>query len=307
MRRVTTVAAGVLAMALILIGLSGVANAASWPLVQSGHKGTNVRTVQHLVTHHGFATDVDGDFGPNTKNQVTAFQRANSLDADGIVGPNTWPKLVVEVAEGSTARHAVTAAKEQLNKHGAKLTVNGTFDAATTEAVKKFQSANGLTANGVVNTSTWRELVAGAGAVGGYSLPVAKSVLPRSEYDDPHHDYPAIDLPVSSGTPVYAVNGGSATKIPNTGSCGYGVTVNAKDGGVYTYCHFRQAAVASGEVKAGQLIGYSGNTGRTSGPHLHLQIKRNGTLVCPQRLLLAIYDGKPVPSVGSLPTTGCFY
>jgi murein DD-endopeptidase MepM/ murein hydrolase activator NlpD len=201
----------------------------------------------------------------------------------------------------------VTAAKEQLNKHGAKLTANGTFDAATAAAVTKFQQEHSLTANGKVTTETWRELIAGVGAVGGYSLPIGKSVLPRSEYDDPHHDYAAIDLPVASGTSVYAVNGVTATKIGNTGGCGYGVTITAKDGGDYTYCHFRQAAVASGEVRAGQLIGYSGNTGRSSGPHLHLQIKRNGTLVCPQRLLLAVYDGKPVPSIGSLPTSGCSY
>ncbi|SFB64511.1 Putative peptidoglycan binding domain-containing protein [Amycolatopsis marina] len=308
MRRMPAVVACVLTAAMVLLGLQGVATAASWPLVQSGHKGTDVRTVQHLVTHHGHATGVDGDFGPNTKTQVTAFQRAKSLDADGIVGPATWPKLVVEVGEGSTATHAVTAAKEQLNKHGAKLTANGTFDAATAEAVKKFQQENGLTVNGKVTTETWRELVAGIGDVGGYSLPVGKSVMPRSEYDDPHHTYPAIDLPTRTGTKVYAVNGGTATKIGNTGSCGYGVTIRAKDGGTYTYCHFKQAAVASGEVKAGQLIGYSGNTGRSSGPHLHLQLKRSdGALVCPQRLLLAVYDGKQVPAVGSLPTSGCFY
>ncbi len=194
-----------------------------------------------------------------------------------------------------------------LNKHGAKLTANGTFDAATAEAVTEFQREQGLTANGKVTVETWRELVAGVGAVGGYSLPIGKSVLPRSEYDDPHHTYPAIDLPVATGTSVYAINGGTAAKIANTGGCGYGVRITARDGGVYTYCHFKQAAVASGEVKAGQLVGYSGNTGRSSGPHLHLQITRNGKLVCPQRLLLAIYDGKQVPSIGSLPTSGCSY
>ena len=194
-----------------------------------------------------------------------------------------------------------------LNKHGAKLTANGTFDAATAEAVTEFQRENGLIANGKVTVETWRELVAGVGAVGGYSLPIGKSVLPRGEYDDPHHTYPAIDLPVATGTSVYAINGGTAAKIANTGGCGYGVRITARDGGVYTYCHFKQAAVASGEVKAGQLVGYSGNTGRSSGPHLHLQITRNGKLVCPQRLLLAIYDGKQVPSIGSLPTSGCSY
>ncbi|GAB3495230.1 hypothetical protein GCM10027521_44240 [Amycolatopsis cihanbeyliensis] len=281
-------------------------SAASWPLVQDGHQGTNVRTVQHLVTQHGHTTAVDGIFGPNTEREVRAFQQAEGLAVDGIVGPNTWAGLVVPVAEGSTATHAVEAAQEQLNKHGADLPVTGSFDTATGTAVRDFQDEHGIDPTGTVDTATWRELIAGVGAVGGYSLPLDRSAQPRSAYAASHHDYPAIDIPVWSGHSVYAVNGGRAVKIDQgSRGCGNGVQVTGRDGGVYTYCHFRSPAVASGEVEAGQLLGYSGTSGNSSGPHLHLQIKRNGTLVCPQRLLLAIYDGDTVPSIGSLPTSGC--
>jgi len=135
---------------------------------------------------------------------------------------------------------------------------------------------------------------------------VAKSALPRSEYDDPHHDYPAIDLPVGTGTPVYATRGGTATRLSGS-SCGNGYSVAGNDGATYTYCHFSSFSAANGTVNTGQLLGYSGNTGNSSGPHLHFAIKYGGVSRCPQNMLLAIYDGTTVPSPSSLPTSGCSY
>lgn len=282
------------------------ATAAEWPAAQEGDRGANVSTVQYLATHHGHATEPDGDFGPNTKTAVQAFQQAKGLDADGIVGDQTWPALVVDVAEGAQAPDAVNAAKVQLNKHGSSLPLDGAYDAATTEAVKQFQSAHGLNASGSVDQTTWHALAANAAPAGDYSLPIGKDVLPRDEYDDPHHDYPAIDLPVGTGTHVYAVNGGTATPISDD-SCGHGVVIEAGDGGRYSYCHFDQPALVSGPVAAGQHIGYSGNSGNSTGPHLHLGIRRDGKSVCPQPLLLAVYDGTPPPPIAELPTSGCSY
>lgn len=144
-----------------------------------------------------------------------------------------------------------------------------------------------------------------AAATEGYSLPVDQGLLDRDAYNQPHHDYPAIDLPVDTGTQVVAVNGGTASKVDDS-SCGYGVVIEADDGGRYSYCHFESPAVAEGRVEAGQHIGNSGNTGQSTGPHLHVQIKlSDGTLVCPQNLLLAIYDGAAAPPLSELPTSGC--
>ena len=280
------------------------ASAAQWPLAREGHRGPNVTTVQYLVTAHGHPTDPDGVFGPNTAAAVRAFQQAKGLGVDGIVGDETWPALVIEVAEGANAPAAVNAAKVQLNKHGAQFALDGVFDAAMADAVRSFQSEHGLPATGTVDTATWRALVSTSSI--DYSLPVARDTLPRSEYDDPHHDYPAIDLPVAEGTPVLAIRGGEATPV-NDSSCGYGVVIQATDGGRYSYCHFRQPALVSGAVTTGQHIGYSGNTGNSTGPHLHVGIRRNGVSVCPQPLLLAIYDGVTPPSIAELPTSGCTY
>jgi murein DD-endopeptidase MepM/ murein hydrolase activator NlpD len=137
-----------------------------------------------------------------------------------------------------------------------------------------------------------------------YALPLPHDALPRDEYDDPHHDYPAIDLPVPTGTDAFAVTEGDAEVFTDS-SCGNGVELTGTDGVLYTYCHFDSHAVESGHVAAGAKLGDTGTTGDSTGPHLHFQIKTDGTLRCPQNMLLALYDGQPPPPATELPTEGC--
>jgi murein DD-endopeptidase MepM/ murein hydrolase activator NlpD len=88
-----------------------------------------------------------------------------------------------------------------------------------------------------------------------------------------------------------------------------GVVVQATDGGRYVYCHLSRIDVAAGTtVKTASVLGLSGNTGHTTGPHLHVGISSgDATARCPQTLLLAVYDGATVPAPSALPTSGCFY
>jgi peptidoglycan hydrolase-like protein with peptidoglycan-binding domain len=283
---------------------------AAWTIESEGDIGPNVKAAQLLLRQRGYNIEADGDFGPLTRSAVVSFQQANGLTADGAVGPNTWGKLIITVREGSNG-DAVRAVQTLLVKNGRSVTVDGAFGPGTKSAVVSFQSAHGLSADGIVGPQTWQELEGsgnggGGGGAGGYSLPLARSALPRSEYDDPHHDYPAIDLPVGTGTPVYAIRSGTATRVSGS-SCGNGYSVAGNDGATYVYCHLSSFSAGNGAVSVGQLLGYSGNTGNSTGPHLHVGIKYGGYSRCPQRMLLAIYDGVSVPSASSLPTTGCFY
>ena len=104
----------------------------------------------------------------------------------------------------------------------------------------------------------------------------------------------AIDLRAAVGTPVYAAEDGTVDQVQNwdgrtkTGMQSYGNMVRIrhaayKGGSLRTrYAHLSKILVAAGqEVKAGDLIGYSGDTGNCAGAHLHFEVIYNGTRVNP--------------------------
>ncbi|MGK5547317.1 M23 family metallopeptidase [Streptomyces sp. URMC 127] len=87
------------------------------------------------------------------------------------------------------------------------------------------------------------------------------------------------DLVVSTGTPVMSVHGGTVVKAgPNGGGDGpaYGnaIVIKHADGTYSQYAHLSQIKVSVGQtVTTGQVIGLSGSTGNSSGPHLHFEIR----------------------------------
>jgi Putative peptidoglycan binding domain len=137
--------------------------ALTWPLEQEGSTGEDVRTVQYLVTAQGHPTGVDGDFGPLTKAAVEAFQSSRGLGVDGIVGPQTWPQLIIEVQQGSTG-DAVRAVQSQIHSRGDganQITIDGIFGPVTDNTVRAFQTLLGLSVDGIVGPQTWNHLVNG--------------------------------------------------------------------------------------------------------------------------------------------------
>jgi peptidoglycan hydrolase-like protein with peptidoglycan-binding domain len=161
---VALAAAGGLATAGVSAATSGSpaahAAAVNWPTVRQGAKGERVRTIQYPLTARGFREPADGVYGKDTTASVKRFQSANKLPADGSVGPKTWPKLVVEVKQGSRGA-AVTALQRQLRfTFGYKsVVVDGSFGADTKTAVKSFQTKKKLKADGIVGQATWKALV----------------------------------------------------------------------------------------------------------------------------------------------------
>ena len=73
--------------------LSGVQTTANRPILRRGSKGEDVARLQTLLRALDFAVGIDGDFGPGTEVAVTRFQSERKLDADGIVGEQTWKAL----------------------------------------------------------------------------------------------------------------------------------------------------------------------------------------------------------------------
>ncbi len=95
-----------------------------------------------------------------------------------------------------------------------------------------------------------------------------------------HHD--GLDVGVPESTPLKAAAAGTVTMAGWYGGYGLVVRIDHGDGVVTQYAHMSQVDVAVGaQVAAGEHIGYSGNTGVSTGPHLHFMVIVNGTPVDP--------------------------
>ena len=95
-----------------------------------------------------------------------------------------------------------------------------------------------------------------------------------------------VDMACSQGTPIYATRSGQVTTATYEKNAGYYVSINHGDGFSSVYMHMTHYVVKSGTyVSQGQLIGYVGSTGASTGPHLHFGISYNGTYVNPMKYI----------------------
>jgi len=91
-----------------------------------------------------------------------------------------------------------------------------------------------------------------------------------------------LDYAASVGTPIKAADGGTVVQSGWNGAFGYSVTINHGNGFTTLYAHCSRLDVRVGQkVYKGQLIAAVGNTGRSTGPHCHFEIKINGVNVNP--------------------------
>ena len=95
-------------------------------------------------------------------------------------------------------------------------------------------------------------------------------------------NHQGVDLAGPEGTPIYASRTGVVTIAKFSKSAGYYVTINHGDGFSSIYMHMTHYVVSKGQaVSAGQVIGYMGSTGISTGSHLHFGIMYNGKYVNP--------------------------
>lgn len=180
------------------------------PTLRVGSSGQNVGILQQKLNAAQATTPplvIDAQFGSKTRTAVVAFQTANALAPDAVVGPRTWGALdaahpgggrdaggaevavagagganpvAIPVAgtsihptvgsAGTTSGPAVQECQQKLNNAGASPTVpvTGTVDGPTTTAIRNFQAAQGLPVTGQCDGATWIRLdAAGAGSTVG--------------------------------------------------------------------------------------------------------------------------------------------
>ena len=137
-----------------------------------GSEGNEVTTLQNRLIALGYlAGSADGKFGRDTKSAVIAFQKANGLSADGVVGTDTSAKLyasdVVSNTVSSTQTLRVGAVSDAVRDMQNRLITlgylengeaDGKFGVKTSLALIEFQKANGLSADGIAGTKTFAKL-----------------------------------------------------------------------------------------------------------------------------------------------------
>lgn len=100
----------------------------------------------------------------------------------------------------------------------------------------------------------------------------------------PHN---GVDFGASAGTPVYASGAGTVQSAGDSGPCGNMVQIEHSNGLTTAYCHLSRFAAGlhpGQHVEARQLVGYVGQTGRATGPHLHFAVKRGASFLDPMVL-----------------------
>lgn len=116
-----------------------------------------------------------------------------------------------------------------------------------------------------------------------WPLPAGNNVV-TCEYGYRNHPvtgkyklHTGVDLRASTGTKVYAANKGSVTTSGYSSAWGNYIILSHGGGVTTLYAHLSKRSVSKGDtVKQGDIIGYSGNTGYSTAPHLHFEISKNG-------------------------------
>lgn len=98
--------------------------------------------------------------------------------------------------------------------------------------------------------------------------------------------HPGLDIAVPIGTPIRASGGGVVSDTGEDAEYGRFVRIDHPDGFQTLYGHASRILVSVGDsVGAGQVIGLSGSTGRSTGPHLHFEIRRDGRSIDPRSVV----------------------
>lgn len=113
---------------------------------------------------------------------------------------------------------------------------------------------------------------------------------PRSDpFTGELRDHAGIDVGAPRGSPVGAAGGGIVRRAEETAGYGMMVVIDHGDGLETRYAHLDRIDVAVGtEVRAGEQLGAVGSTGRSTGPHLHFEVRRGGEPVDPLDVLPAL-------------------
>ena len=228
------------------------------PVLEETDSGDSVAVVQRALG----VKPATGYFGPITVKAVKQFQSDNGIPTTGVIATYTWGALGKQTARDAAIAHA-------------------TYGTAFGPGASK-GNGGGNSGNGGGNSGN-----GGGGNGGGGSTSQGRDGLFCPVKDFYYGDglgaarpggrtHAGLDLMGNRGEPIYAIDSGTVTRsgYQSNGAMILDITGSR---GMYFYGHFDKIVVGYGEsVKAGQLIGYMGDTGSPGAVHLHLEGRPNG-------------------------------
>ena len=292
--------------AIVAVSLAFAGSALAW--------SPNVAALQVALravnVYHGA---IDGVRGPQTRKATRRFQRRKGLRADGVAGPRTRralgrrgrPPLGSRVMKIGHRGWDVAGLQFMLKKRGfSPGSIDGGFGPRTRAAVLRYQRSRRLGADGLAGPATIGALRRGrrpaprhrprrrSGGGGGsgpvrFLRPVSAPIGDRFGMRNGRM-HTGIDFPAPYGRRVGAAGRG-VTRFAgwNSGGYGYLVVIRHRRRFETWYAHLSRITTWPGErVVGGTRIGYVGSTGRSTGPHLHFEVRRRGRPVNPVPRLL---------------------
>lgn len=282
-------------------------------VLRNGTKGKDVRALQRILTRLGYATAMDGVFGPATRKNVKALERKQRWRVDGkvtrkdarrilrLARKRKAPKVVGSYYLAGLTSPTVTLTAAQAGTGSLKV-IDDATDVAVAEIPLNFTAAgpvpiawNGMTAAGTwAADGVYRFKLADGGSAGpqitggdvrtfslhGRAFPIVGNhsfggAASRFGASRPGHVHQGQDVSAGCGQRLLAAEGGtvSVNAYQDGGAGNYLVVHGALSGTDYVYMHMKKLSWAPVGyfVHTGEGIGKVGNTGSSSGCHLHFE------------------------------------
>lgn len=249
--------------------------AAEPPILEQGDSGEAVAVVQRALQ----VEPASGFFGPKTADAVRAFQTSVGLPATGTIATWTWKSLGASVAGAAGRAHATSGTTFG---GGAPSSNSGSSSSSSSGSSSSSSSSS---SSGSSSSSSSSSGSSSSGSSSSGSINVNGRFCPAASFTYGQgmgaprpggRTHAGLDLMGKRGTPIYAVDGGTVTRsgYQSNGSLILDIT---GPNGMFFYGHFDSILFSVGaRVKAGQLIGYMGDTGSPGAVHLHLELRPRG-------------------------------
>ena len=199
--------------------------------------------------------------------EQSTYEEEYYAETEYVYNDNWYTTKSVVLQEGEAGYHEVTALITKRN--GTEESREMIKEKVLKEPVKKIVEV------GTQTPPTYIKPLSGGRQTSGYG----KRKAPTKGASTNHR---AIDWATPTGTAIWASSGGTVSVAGWQSGYGYVVYINHPDGNQTRYGHLSKILVSTGQkVKQGQKIALSGNTGRSTGPHLHFELRVKGTPVNP--------------------------